>query len=1021
VPLSEQKIPTVLSLDDSLSYVIGDEAKASGMEGVTNVFSFKGEIGNSPAEYSKGNRYFIAPGGNTKNSRVLSAKDATENYLKVLLDNFDETPDTWIVGQPSVSDETWLKNYRKHIRDAFQDCGYDSVEFWPEPFAVFQYYCDSIEEFRNPKGEELILVIDVGGGTFNSSIIHTTEKGDIGRGGAKRVPYGLHSEFVGGHVVDEAILNLVASRSKVAFKDTSILERVRKNAPQVLLEIEEAKIFLSKQFQASARSENHSVHLQFPVGTVHSEKTVAAEVSSDDLRRIVTKIWQKKWFPIVERTLKTAEFNYGEKIEKLDRVLIAGGSSQLPGMKLEVFKCLPTLLEESDIHIGANSESAVATGIALECKERSKTGSSLAVNHLANCLMNELYFGIRRSRKDDFERLTIKKAEGEPLANGQILYSPMESKDFRLRFEVNSPFDIGNKLIFGFANKPLDGDAPITLNPAPSDIVSIPSTGKNLKRNFELELNIDKSGQVEPKFIFHTKSRDNPHLEVKAPNFYIEDLRLEEGATYVGVDFGNTNSYVTKFMDVETEFSISEYPKFKYNKKTKHRLLELEKRLQKLHEDGHLSAESSLDSLQQHRLSIIYNSNKIEGNKLSLGETTSVFAGDDVVVDKHSRLEVLNLDNAYEFASENYDYLFEAPSMFIREVHKKITDGLLPSPGEYRSGPVEIYGVDFKPPEAALVASFMDGLYSDIRTRGEGRSPVEFIASIHTAFTMIHPFKDGNGRTARVIVAALLIEFGLPQIVIRIDDRARYMATLGDSNLGDISGVTNLIADLVQSELSTLAQSDVPLSEVQPRKKESPSIDLDFTELSNVVADGDKPRLDFSSFQQVLEDKENEANEARVESDYELWAASMNKFYVAFQDVCNQVSKNFEGKALQMNLKSYDSISYESYLSFQNEGQINVTWFFRVDVNWISHIPIMFAFVRAPAEIPDVDGGICLVISTPDQIQDGADPISGTMQKYVYVSDQVVKFHPGEANEADSLEQNILEFLTEVIRTFETD
>jgi hypothetical protein len=61
VQLSEQKSLTLLSLDDSLSYIIGDEAEASGMEEVTNVFSFKGEIDNSPAEYSKGNRYFIAP------------------------------------------------------------------------------------------------------------------------------------------------------------------------------------------------------------------------------------------------------------------------------------------------------------------------------------------------------------------------------------------------------------------------------------------------------------------------------------------------------------------------------------------------------------------------------------------------------------------------------------------------------------------------------------------------------------------------------------------------------------------------------------------------------------------------------------------------------------------------------------------------------------------------------------------------------------------------------------------------
>ena len=175
VPLSEEKIPTILSLNSSLEYVIGDEAREGGLAGVTSAYSFKKDVGLPDSSYTKGIQYWVAPGADTKDARVLSAKDVADKYLKILLESFakNETPDSWIIGTPPIHDERWIDYYKKHIREAFKGCGYDSVVFYPEPFAVFRYYCNQLQDFKNPSGEELILVIDIGGGT-SVSYTHLT-------------------------------------------------------------------------------------------------------------------------------------------------------------------------------------------------------------------------------------------------------------------------------------------------------------------------------------------------------------------------------------------------------------------------------------------------------------------------------------------------------------------------------------------------------------------------------------------------------------------------------------------------------------------------------------------------------------------------------------------------------------------------------------------------------------------------------------------------------------------------------
>ena len=100
-----------------------------------------------------------------------------------------------IIGEPAERDTAWKDNFRRHMREIIGEvCGI-RPQFLAEPFAVFQYYRHYERVFSAETKSETVLIIDIGGGTFNSCIIGTTEEGALSRGGPKSVPYGLQAEL----------------------------------------------------------------------------------------------------------------------------------------------------------------------------------------------------------------------------------------------------------------------------------------------------------------------------------------------------------------------------------------------------------------------------------------------------------------------------------------------------------------------------------------------------------------------------------------------------------------------------------------------------------------------------------------------------------------------------------------------------------------------------------------------------------------------------------------------------------
>ena len=97
----------------------------------------------------------------------------------------------------------------------------------------------------------------------------------------------------------------------------------------------------------------------------------------------------------------------------------------------------------------------------------------------------------------------------------------------------------------------------------------------------------------------------------------------------------------------------------------------------------------------------------------------------------------------------------------ICRLHRLFYHGIDPdAAGQYRTGQVFITGTEYVPPAAEDVPACMEAFVTELPRRKKEMHPVEFAAYAHRRLVDIHPFQDGNGRTARLLMNLILINQG---------------------------------------------------------------------------------------------------------------------------------------------------------------------------------------------------------------------------------------------------------------------
>lgn len=137
--------------------------------------------------------------------------------------------------------------------------------------------------------------------------------------------------------------------------------------------------------------------------------------------------------------------------------------------------------------------------------------------------------------------------------------------------------------------------------------------------------------------------------------------------------------------------------------------------------------------------------------------------------------------------------------------------------GRYRRSNVMVVGAAHIPPQAVKVPKLMVKFFIRYREQTHTLSVPELAAWVHYKFVHIHPFTDGNGRTARLLMNLVLMRNGYPPAVILTVDRKRYYRVLKEADRDRYSGFLAFIGRSIDRSLSIYLNA--LKSEVEPSER----------------------------------------------------------------------------------------------------------------------------------------------------------------------------------------------------------
>lgn len=200
------------------------------------------------------------------------------------------------------------------------------------------------------------------------------------------------------------------------------------------------------------------------------------------------------------------------------------------------------------------------------------------------------------------------------------------------------------------------------------------------------------------------------------------------------------------------------------------------------------------------KIDFTYNSNKLEGNALTYGETISFLK--NITTPKRSQKDLLDVENHFKLLDKVFDQFSHPFSIeFIKEIHEELMKDeeqwdfdTLPNPGQFKlfenfavrsSGEIKSY---LKPDDVEFAVK---ELLQTIKSRLQNydlhsidEHPLTIASFFHYQFlNIIHPFQDGNGRVGRILTNLILLKCNFPPIFIDTSDsidREKYLSTFAE-------------------------------------------------------------------------------------------------------------------------------------------------------------------------------------------------------------------------------------------------
>jgi Fic family protein len=199
------------------------------------------------------------------------------------------------------------------------------------------------------------------------------------------------------------------------------------------------------------------------------------------------------------------------------------------------------------------------------------------------------------------------------------------------------------------------------------------------------------------------------------------------------------------------------------------------------------------------RIGLTWASNALEGNSLTETETKVVIEDGVTIGGKPLKDHFEAIGHA-----DAFDYLQKLASRRnitkrdILKLHKlfyhRIDEA---NAGHYRKQNIIVTGTDFLFPAPSELKGLMTAFVAEIPLLRADTHPIEFAAILHTRLVTIHPFVDGNGRTARLLMNLALLQQGYPVTIIPPVLRSEYLSAVRESNTGNIAPFLDLLSNMV--------------------------------------------------------------------------------------------------------------------------------------------------------------------------------------------------------------------------------
>ena len=590
----ETYIPTVITYKSEETSYIGSEAEAEEFKGQIANKNFKVDLGDIIAGSSLLDRKKFHTNIDTEKSAFELTKNFFENVLAhttaLKTKNAEHRINAKIIVAEPLSfqiethGKNWIKNYRDNIKRILHN--FESIDFLPEPFAVYQYYRYGL---RTPQLSDNIkhiaLIIDFGGGTFDACIIESTNNGDISQSGKHAKPLAAASIPIGGFYINTILAEYLIKRdfddptikSKIG-QHITIAQRYRKgelkfeqlneekrsfirNFEQIEKEIEHTKKTLSNQITDWALGyttcyEKSPIKLPknpFSADTAWYE----SELIGHQFKTVFERdIWDKQLKKTVSQVIaRGREELRGRPITS---TLISGGSSNI--------RILEKLLERDfseelgharPLPLSSSFQEVVAKGLAIECARRYFDHDSEFISVTYNpikLILNPDEKGLESKRFTSIHD----KIDMSNTKEGDLIPSAQSLKNF-----IDEPLSWKVKL----SSPPKHFLEYYFLRPQvePSDIsieerYNIESSKIHTRGDvfFEsktkVELTIKDDGTTTPRFIYSSGNPDKniPETSFEGKPFVIDmtsDSTHKQTQFFIGFDFGTSNSSICELTD----------------------------------------------------------------------------------------------------------------------------------------------------------------------------------------------------------------------------------------------------------------------------------------------------------------------------------------------------------------------------------------------------------------------------------------------------------------------------------------